>query len=268
VPVNTVPEFVDIHCHVLPHIDDGASSWDESLAMARMAVDDGITTIIATPHQLGSYAQNDAVSIRQKVSQINALLQQQHIPLTVMPGADVRIEADMLERLKAGKVLTLGDQKKHVLLELPHEMYLPLEPVLEGLERLKMTGILSHPERNHGLLKNPDLLFGLVDAGCLMQVTAGSLTGTFGPQCQELATEMVARRQVHFVATDAHGSRARRPLMRRAFDLVAEIAGEELAIEVCCTNPALVAQGEEVEIPPQVRPKRSLISWLGWRKAG
>jgi protein-tyrosine phosphatase len=266
--VKTVPEFVDIHCHVLPHIDDGASSWDEALAMARMAVEDGTSTIIATPHQLGSYAQNDAAAIRQKVSQINALLNQQKIPLTVLPGADVRIEAEMLDLLRAGKVLTLGDQKKHVLLELPHEMYLPLEPVLEGLARLKLTGILSHPERNHGLLKNPELISGLVDAGCFMQVTAGSLTGTFGPQCQDLATEMVARQQVHFVATDAHGSRARRPLLRRAFDIVADIAGWEYAVDVCCGNPALVARGEDVEMPPQVRPKRSLMSWLGWRKAG
>jgi protein-tyrosine phosphatase len=236
--------------------------------MARMAVDDGTTTIIATPHQLGSYAQNDAKSIRQKVTQINALLQQQHIPLTVLPGADVRIEADMLDRLRSDKVLTLGDQKKHVLLELPHEMYFPLEPVLQELARLKMTGILSHPERNHGLLKNPDLIGGLVDAGCLMQITAGSLTGTFGPQCQELATDMISRRQVHFVATDAHGSRARRPLLRRAYDLVAELGGSNMAVQVCCSNPSLVARGEHVEIPPQVRPKRSLISWLGWRKAG
>lgn len=260
--------FVDIHCHVLPSIDDGAKSWDESLAMARMAAADGTSIIIATPHQLGSYRHNGAGEIRQRVAQLNALLEQQSIALQVLPGADVRIEADMIALLQADEVLTLGDRKKHVLLELPHEMYLPLEPVLDNLKQRGWRGILSHPERNQGLLKQPALIASLVDAGCYMQITAGSLAGTFGPQSQQLAEQMVARRQVHFVATDAHGPRARRPLMRRAYERVADIAGWDTAASICCHNPALVAQGEHVEVPPQQSPKKTLASWFPWRKAG
>jgi len=260
--------FVDIHCHVLPSIDDGAKSWDEALAMARMAAADGASVIIATPHQLGSYRHNHAGDIRQRVQQLNALLEQQSVPLKVLAGADVRIEAEMLDGLRNDEVLTLADRGKHVLLELPHEMYFPLEPVLDGLRQLGMDGILSHPERNQGLLKQRDIVTSLVDYGCYMQITAGSLSGTFGPRCQAFAEEMVRLRQTHFVATDAHGPRSRRPLMRRAFERVAELTDWEYAEDVCCHNPRAIAAGQSVEIPPQQRPKQSIASWFGWRKAG
>ena len=259
--------FVDIHCHLLPSIDDGAKSWDDALAMARMAVADGTEIIIATPHQLGSYRHNTAAEIRARVAQLTSLLNQHAIPLTVLPGGDVRIEAEMLSKLKSDEVLTLGDRKRHVLLELPHEMYFDLEPVLQGLEKLGLRGILSHPERNQGLLKQQDLIAPLVDAGCYMQITAGSLSGTFGPDCQAFAEQMIAYRQVHFVATDAHGPRSRRPLMNRAFERVAELGDWAMAEEVCCQNPRLVAAGKEVDIPPQQPARKSIASWFGWRKA-
>ena len=265
--MSTHASFVDIHCHLLPSIDDGAKNWDDALAMARMAVADGTEVIIATPHQLGSYRHNTAQEIRSRVTQLTALLDQQSIPLKVLPGADVRIEAEMLSKLKSDEVLTLGDRKRHVLLELPHEMYFDLEPVLDGLKRLGLRGILSHPERNQGLLKQQELIESLVDAGCYMQITAGSLAGTFGPDCQAFAERMVANRQTHFVATDAHGPRSRRPLMQRAFERVAELSNWTFAEDVCCQNPRLVAAGKDVEIPPQQRARKSIASWFGWRKA-
>ena len=265
--MTTHAPFVDIHCHILPAIDDGAKSWDESLAMARMAAGDGTEVIIATPHQLGSYRHNQGADIRSIVGELNTLLTEHSIPLKVMAGADVRIEAEMIAGLQNGNVVSLGDHKKHVLLELPHELYLPLEPVLRGLEDVGMRGILSHPERNQGLLKQEELIEKLVDAGCYMQITAGSLSGTFGPNCQAFAERMVTRRQVHFVATDAHGPRARRPLMQRAFERVAELSNWDYAEDVCSHNPRLIASGKHVEIPQQLRAKKSVSSWFSWRKA-
>jgi protein-tyrosine phosphatase len=262
------PQFVDIHCHLLPGVDDGARTLEESLAMARMAVDDGIGTIVATPHQLGNFAQNRGDELRRRVTSLQQALEAEHIPLNVLAGADVRIEAGLSEGLRNGDVLSLADRRKHVLLELPHELYLPLEPVLDDLARLRMVGILSHPERNQGLLRRPDLLPPLVERGCLMQVTAGSLCGTFGPAPQKLAEQMLADGLVHFVATDAHGVRSRRPLMRRAFERVAELTDSETALDLCCHNPAQVATGHPVPSHrrrPAVRPRRS--GWFGLRKA-
>jgi len=262
-------ELVDIHCHIIPGIDDGAKSAVVALAMARLAVEDGISTIIATPHQLGSYAHNSGQMIRQRTAELQEQLVANGIPLKVLPGADVRIEPDMIDRLRSGDVLTLGDHGRHVLLELPHEIYFPLESVLESLKANGMTGILSHPERNQGLIKQPELIAPLVERGCLMQVTAGSLMGTFGSQSQAIAEWMVQQSLVHFVATDAHGYKSRRPLLKRAFDRVSQLMSEEIALNVCCRNPVAVADGVDLEKVTQKAHTRQgkNSNWFGWARS-
>ena len=125
--------FVDIHCHLLPEIDDGAANWDESLAMARMAVADGIGVVVATPHQLGAFSHNSAPKIRLAVEELQSRLEAERIPLQVLPGADVRIETDLAARLGRDEVLSLADNGRYVLLELPHEMYFPLDRLLADL---------------------------------------------------------------------------------------------------------------------------------------
>ncbi len=253
--------FVDIHCHLLPGIDDGSASWEETLSMARMAVADGTQTIIVTPHQLGNFSHNRGDAIRALTAQVQRMLNEHGIALQVMPGGDVRIEDGMLEGLSSGEVLSLGDLRRHVLLELPHELYFPLEGILASLQQQGMAGILSHPERNRGLLREPELLLALVDGGCLMQVTAGSLMGTFGPRSQELAEWMLERGLVHFLATDAHGTKSRRPLMHRAYERVAELTDEATAGDLCIRHPSLVAQGESVPAGRHVLQPRK----PGWR---
>lgn len=241
-------QFVDVHCHMLHGIDDGSKSADESLEMARMAVDDGITTVVLTPHQLGSYRHNRGDDIRARVAAFQELLDQHEIGLRVLPGADVRIEPDMLDKLRTGEVLSLGDHGRHVLLELPHEIYFPLEPVLEQLHAAGMVGILSHPERNHGLLREPQYIAPLVARGCLMQITAGSLTGTFGPASQQMSEWMLEQGLVHLIATDAHGARARRPLLKRAFQIASRLAGPDVAFRLCSEFPAAIAQGHDPDV--------------------
>ena len=260
--------FVDIHCHLLPAIDDGSKSWDESLAMAELAVQDGTETIVVTPHQLGSFAHNDGERIRARTAELQQFLADHKVPLRVLPGADVRIEAGMVARLRSGEVLTLADRRKHVLLELPHELYMPLDRLLEELAASGIVAVLSHPERNLGILAQPALVRALVNAGCLMQITAGSLLGGFGPAARKLSESLLDQRCVHFVSTDAHGVKTRRPLMRQAFDRVAELAGSELAIAVCCRNPAAVADGRAVPALPAMSNARSFGGWFSRRKAG
>jgi protein-tyrosine phosphatase len=258
------PPFVDVHCHLLPGVDDGASDLAVALAMAEMAVADGIRTVVATPHQSGAYAHNRGPLIRQCVADFQRELDAAGLPLAVMPGGDVRIEGDLIAQLAAGDVLTLADRGRHVLLELPHELYFPLAGLLEALRRRGVVGVLSHPERNAGLMAQPHLVAELVDQGCLMQVTAGSLTGAFGPRCQALAEWLLAEGLVHMLATDAHGVRSRRPLLRRAFDRIVEVAGAETAADLCCRHPARVAAGDDV--PGGRRSKTSPTPRRGWRR--
>lgn len=260
--MNPPEPFVDIHCHLIPGIDDGSQSWDQSRAMADIAVSDGIATIVTTPHQLGNFGHNHGMQIRTKTAELQQLLDQHGIALKVLPGADVRIEEGMLEKLASGEVVTLADRGKHVLLELPHELYFPMEDVLNRLHRAGKVGILSHPERNQGLLKQPRIVESLVERGCLMQVTCGSLMGTFGPASKAMAEAMLQAGLAHFLATDAHGPTARRPLMRRAYERTARLAGSETAVRLCCSNPARVVAGQDVSAARQKPKPRGFLSGL------
>jgi protein-tyrosine phosphatase len=258
-------KFVDIHCHLLAALDDGAESLDESLAMARQAAADGIATVIATPHQLGNHAQNDGPTIRAAAGRLQGILGEQRIPLSVLPGGDVRIEPDLVGKIRRGQVLTLADRGRHVLLELPHELYLPLDRLLAELRAAGLVGILSHPERNQGILARPDVLPPLVAAGCLMQVTAASLTGVFGSRSRAVAASWVQQGLVHFVATDAHGTKARPATLSQAYGETIRLAGQATAAALFCRNPAQVAAGRDIAA---ARPSTAMAKWKGWLVRG
>lgn len=256
-----MPDLVDIHCHLLPGIDDGAADLAASLDMARQQVAEGVTHVVVTPHQLGGFSHNVGPAIRQATAELQAELDRSGVPLRVSPGGDVRIEDGMIDKLVSGEVLTLADRGKHVLLELPHELYFPLGPVLAQLRDHGMTGILSHPERNAGLLNQQSLVEELVDAGCLMQVTAGSLIGAFGDRCQAMAEAMAKRGTIHFLSTDAHSPVRRRPRLGQAMLAAEKLAGTEAARRWCSDYPAAVAAGGDVPAGRVAVEARSRGGW-------
>ncbi len=258
--------FVDIHCHILPELDDGADSWDESLAMARMAVNDEISTIICTPHQLGNYTSNDGRVILDQVATLQRVLEVKGVPLALLPGGDVRIEPGLIRKIRQREVLTLADGGRYVLLELPHEVYFSLDRLLEELDAAELVGILSHPERNRGILRRPHVVEQLVRAGCLLQLTADSLIGAFGSEVKEFSEWLVLEGLVHFVATDAHGFRSRRPLLGSAFDRVVDLTDYATAEALCCEHPARVVNGRDVARGRR-RQARRMAQWFRGRKA-
>ncbi|MGA2798970.1 MAG: CpsB/CapC family capsule biosynthesis tyrosine phosphatase [Thermoguttaceae bacterium] len=244
--MNQPEPFIDIHCHILPGLDDGPAAWEESLEMAETAAADGIVAIVATPHQLGNYPHITAEKVRIQIARLQSMLEHRGVGLELLPGADVRIDPDLTGKILSGQVLTLADRRTHVLLELPHELYIPLDRLLGDLHSAGLTGILSHPERNQGIINQPKVLSNLVNQGCLLQVTAGSLTGVFGSRIQNFAESMVERGFADFIASDAHGIKYRTPHLSRAFDRVVKLAGYETAIELFCRNPARVHAGMPV----------------------
>ncbi len=253
--------MIDIHCHLLPEIDDGPRSWAESLEMAELALAAGTTAIVATPHQLGNYHHNGPQQIRAGVVRLRQELALAGLNLQVFAGADVRIEPDLTARIQADEVLTLADRRCHVLLELPHELYFPLEPLLGQLKSIGVTGILSHPERNRGILDDASCLPSLRNAGCLMQVTASSLVGGFGPASQQLAETMLRSGWIDVLASDGHGVSRRRPRLDAAFRRVAELTDESTARRLCIENPARICQGEVVPTHRSPHPGKRR-AWL------
>ncbi len=247
---------------MLPGLDDGAADWNEALCMARMAVADGIAAVVATPHQLGRHAHNRGAAIRAAVARFQQMLEGQGIPLKILPGGDVRIEPELVNKLHSGEVLSVADRRRHVLLELPHEIYAPLDRLLADLDREGIVGILTHPERNLGILSQPAVLPGLVNRGCLLQLTAGSLLGSFGLRIRRFSESLLGQGLVHFVASDAHGTGSRPPLLSRAYERVAELAGQDMATALCCRNPLSLLSGEEARLSRRPPPKSPWPSWF------
>ena len=258
----TIPRFVDVHCHLLPAIDDGPADWPQSLALAAMLHAEGVCTVIATPHQLGRYEANTPARIRQLVAEAQRRFHDAGIPLTVLPGADVRVTDDLVDRLRRGEVQTLGSANRYLLLELPHDLALPLGRLIYQLESEGVGSILSHPERNLALQAGPDRLRPWVAQGCLVQVTAGSIVGRFGPEARHVCRRLIQDDLVHLVASDAHDVSARPPLLQEAFAVVQRWAGSSVAENLFCVNPAAVAAGDDVHVPFPIARRAGWGRWV------
>ena len=174
-------------------------------------------------------------------------MDKEDISVSVRLGADVRIDPEVPQILKQGKVLTLADRGKHVLLELPHDTYYSLNQLLKSLGKQGLVGSLSHPDRNSVSIKNPDVIWDVIEVGELLQIIAASLTGAFGSSCQEIAERAIDEGLIYFIASDAHHTKHRPFGMRDAYDTICDMAGEELADLVCCENPARVFEGDDVK---------------------
>lgn len=244
-------QCVDIHCHCLPGLDDGPPAMDDALALCRALVGDGVTTVVATPHQLGRFdGQFTAQDIRQAVDDLNRALEADGVPLTVVPGADVRIDERIPSLLEADRLLTLADGGEHLLLELPHDTFIDPCALIGELTARGVRVILSHPERNAFLTRQPLAAAPWLARGAWFQVTAASLVGDFGPVSERAAWYWLTTHAAALVATDAHDTDFRRPRMSEAVDRIAERLGHVAARRVCIENPLRVLAGEELSPLP------------------
>jgi protein-tyrosine phosphatase len=200
---------VDIHSHILPGLDDGSPDVATSLAMARLGVAAGITTMIGTPHWIEDEHETDPAVVRQRARNLQAELNSKSIPLTVLPGNEAFICPDLPARLKKGDVLTLGDQGTHLLLELPYED-LPtyVDDVIFKLQLMGITPVLAHVERYAYVRSDWHLLERWVQRGCLAQVNASTLSG---PRADGIAQDWVDRGLIACTATDTHDATRRAP---------------------------------------------------------
>ena len=252
-----VQHYVDIHCHCLPSLDDGPATRYEALALCQALSDDCVNTVIATPHQLGRFSgSNEAAQIREAVSVLNQELESHDIALVVMPGGDVRIDERICQLLEADKILTLADDGKYILLELPHEIFIDIEPLLVELSALGIQAILSHPERHPIVARQPSLLLKWLERSAHLQVTCASLLGDFGSAPEATGWQFLSSGWTSFVATDSHDLRGRRPRMKAAFERISARLGRPLARLVCIENPVRVLEGKDVVFARDVSARK------------
>lgn len=246
--------LVDIHCHCLPDMDDGACSWGASLRLCGALVTDGIRTVVASPHQLGQYdGRNHPDEVRRSVDGLNELLKQCQMDLRVLIGAEVRLDERVVDLVAQGEVNTLSDAGKYLLLELT-DVPVACEGLIEQLVDAGIRPIIAHPER-HAWLAESDSVQSLIEAGAALQVTAGALLGHFGVQARQAAMRWISRGLVSIVASDAHDAFCRHPMLTRAFGVLARRLGRQTAQMVCVTNPRRVVQGLQLLWPAELEAR-------------
>lgn len=238
-------------------MDDGAQSLEESLSMAREAVEDGIHTTVATPHSLNGVYINPIRKVTSGIAALQEALSQNHIKLKLYAGADVCLCPDMLQRIESGDAGTINNAGKYILLEFPAQTIPP--GVKDEIFSLKVNGItpiISHPERNSIIQQDMDVLYELVSMGALCQVTAMSITGDFGGIVMQCAERLLTHRLVHVIASDAHSPDRRPPVLSRGVEAAAEIMGSYEDSEHMVTEvPASILSGGVPEIPEPTRAK-------------
>jgi len=259
--------LIDLHCHLLPGIDDGSKNLAMSLEMARLACADGITTVVCTPHILPSVYENAGPEIKANVEMLQRELLQQGIPLNLLSGADVHIVPDLLPRLGDGRIITLADSR-YLLLEPPHHVMPP--QFEECIFRLKSAGyvaILTHPERLSWIESQFPLIRRMVHAGLWIQLTAGSLTGRFGRRPLYWAERMVDQGLCHVIATDAHDTSTRAPRLTKAKDIVERRLGAAEAANIFLIRPKGVIDNLSPALLPVLPGGRAgrRSSEGGWR---
>jgi len=203
--------LVDLHCHILPNVDDGAVSLEESLDMARFCVQDGISHVVATPHH-HSYTRPLRADILRHVGRLNEALAEAAVPLTILPGSEVQVTdtSEYRHDFEAGVYCHLGDGRAFTLLEFGwrDELYPPEAPgLIEWLRGRGVTPIVAHPERHRYFVQDPVRLRALVEAGAWLQVTVDSLLGNHGSAPQSSGEELVRTYPEVVLATDAHNLR-------------------------------------------------------------
>lgn len=235
--------FIDIHCHILPGLDEGAYDIEESVNMLRIAEEDGISGIVATPHIINGVYNNTRETIVKAISE----LKKNTFPVYV--GAEIRICRDLAHRINNNELPLIND-KRYLLLELPTYVIPPilvLEDIVRSLTINKITPIFSHPERNVVLINNLSIMGRLIKCGAFFQATAMSITNQLGSGIQKATLKMIRKNYIHVVATDAHDEKSRPPILSDAYMKVSKEFDEHTAQRLFIKNPLKIIKGESIK---------------------
>lgn len=257
--------MIDLHCHMLPGIDDGAPDLETALQMARVAVADGIKLTACTPHIFPGLYENTGPQIRQAVAALQQELDDAGINLVLTTGADVQLCPDLVAGLRSGRILPLG-ASRYFLFEPPHHTAPPrIEDQVFAAMAAGYHPIITHPERLHWIESHYETMKRMAHAGAWMQLTSGSVTGRFGKRPQYWSERMLDEGLVHILATDAHNLRNRAPLLSPARDAVAARLGDQAAIDMVVTRPRAVLEDvAPSRLPDAVGAPKQAATGLGF----
>jgi protein-tyrosine phosphatase len=258
--------MVDIHCHILPGLDDGAESFDMSCAMAEMAIEDGVTHIVGTPHANSGW-EFDPEAIRERRDELQARFAGR---IQFATGCDFHMSFENLQEIQKNAARFTINQKNYLLIEFADYSIPPsMDQALHQLQLAGLHPIITHPERNPLIRAQPERLFRWLKQGCYAQITAQSLHGKWGEGAQERAEEWLGAGAVHFIASDAHNTTTRPLRLKETYELIAKAHGKDLARALLVENPLAAFEGRPLPYVPGLEEetaKNGGAASGGWRK--
>lgn len=238
--------MIDTHLHILPGIDDGPETIEESVALAKVLIQEGVHTAIATPHYNDLFPQRSAAEIRERVGELQQTLDLQGLQLRLYSGHEALIKPGLVEDIQDGRLATLNGSR-YLLLELWNNSWLPeTERVIFELRAFGIIPIIAHPERYRAFLQNSDLLLPLLERGVLTQLTAGSLIGMQGNSTRKCAERLLKEGCIHCIASDAHSAVKRSPRIMQSLEVAVHTLGQSAVHLLSEDIPAAIIQNEKV----------------------
>ncbi len=252
--------MIDLHCHILPGLDDGAPDWDEALAMAQVAADDGTRVLAATPHTPANPAslRYSPAEVRTLTDELNRRIGQAGIDLTVVAATELSFESGLVESLNRGRLLPFGTSRAVLLEVMGARLPASFANAVFALQVAGYRVLMAHPERLLDVQNDPNVLLPLIERGMLTQITAVALTGHQGERYRQTAETLLLHGMAHIIASDAHSAAGRRPpILSDARDRAAALIGAPRAQAMVETTPRALLNQTPIQLPaPRRAPRR------------
>lgn len=256
--------MIDIHCHILPNVDDGSESLEESIEMAKIAESEGITRIVNTSHCHFDFKYKKGNELKLELEKFNQALKEENINIEVLLGNELYYTSDLIERFDELDFFSMNNSK-YILMEFsPINFPKNIEDVIYEIKIRGYIPIIAHAERYKQVQEDVNIVLDCIKEGALIQVNASSILGKNGEKAEDTSKKLLDNNMVHFVATDAHSSNRRRPLIKDSYNYILKNYGKEVAEKLFIENPTAVIENRDISIlnPTKYEEKRSFLKRL------
>ena len=256
--------MIDIHCHILPNVDDGSESLEESIEMAKIAESEGITKIVNTSHCHFDFKYKKGNELKLELEKFNQVLKEENINIEVLLGNELYYTSDLIERFDELDFFSMNNSK-YILMEFsPINFPKNIEDVIYEIKIRGYIPIIAHAERYKQVQEDVNIVLDCIKEGALIQVNSSSILGKNGEKAEDTSKKLLDNNMVHFVATDAHSSNRRRPLIKDSYNYILKNYGKEVSEKLFIENPTAVIENRDISIlnPTKYEEKRSFLKRL------
>ena len=254
--------MIDIHCHILPEVDDGSRSLNESIEMAMIAKEQGITKIVNTSHYHPDFRYKKGEELLKELEDFNNVLKENMIDIEVLIGNEIYYTKDLIKEIDELDFYTLNNSR-YILIELPPTNFpKDLCNIVYELKEKNYIPVFAHVERYREVQENPELIYEVINAGAIIQVNSHSILGKSGKELQKVCNTLLNRNMVHVVGTDAHSSKRRTPIFLDAYKYVSEKYSKEMADDLFIKNNNAIINNEALNLPKPYKKKKKKKGFL------